>query len=735
MLTGVIERITYHNEENGYTVARLTGQRGGLITIVGNMMGINVGASVQLRGVWSSHAQYGRQFKVEDYKTVLPATAVGIEKYLGSGLIKGIGPVTAKRIVRRFGAETLEVIDNEPERLSEALGVGKKRVIMIKKAWEEQRQIKEVMIFLQAHGVSTSLAVKIYKYYGDAAVGILKTDPYCLQRDIYGIGFLTADKIAQALGIPHDSPERVAAGVAYVLGQQSDEGHVFTPRPDLVDEGAKLLGVDLELVEQAILRLQGEERVHVEQVQYKIEPQGEVLGETQAVYLTPFYYGEIGVAGRLRKLNEARLATGSRHLSAFANFNWDEAFSALRQHTTIDLAQAQRQAVQTALTHSVTVLTGGPGTGKTTTLLAIIRLLRAAGNRFALAAPTGRAAKRMSEATGHEAKTIHRLLEVNPSAGFSFKRNAENPLEIDMLVVDEASMLDLLLTNNLLKAIPPGAHLLLVGDVDQLPSVGAGNVLGDIIDSGEVAVVELQTIFRQAADSYIITNAHRINRGQIPLFPKNATDFFHFKIEDVERCADMVVDLVKQRIPKRFGIPSSEIQILSPMHRGAIGVGALNLRLQQALNPPNERKPQRASGGRVFRVGDRIMQMRNNYDLEVFNGDMGAVSAIDLIMHTLTATIDGRPVVYDWANLDELVHAWAVSVHKSQGSEYGVVVLPFHTTHYVMLQRNLLYTAITRAKEIVVIVGTSRALAVAVRNDKVAERHTALAERLRGELR
>ncbi|NUQ38737.1 MAG: ATP-dependent RecD-like DNA helicase [Caldilineales bacterium] len=732
-LTGVIERITFHNEENGYTVARLQPEQGEtLITIIGNMLGIHVGAAVALRGVWTSHSQYGRQFKVEDFKTVLPATATGIEKYLGSGLIKGIGPVTAKRIVRRFGADTLRVIDEQPERLSEALGVGKKRVTMIQQAWAEQRQIKEVMIFLQAHGVSTALAVKIYKHYGNEAIGVLQTDPYRLQRDIYGIGFLTADKIAKALGIPHDSPERVAAGVAYLLSEQADEGHVFTPQPELTQGAGALLGVASPLVEEAITRLRQEEQVQVEAVRYQVQAAlpSAALAETQAVYLAPFYYGEIGVAGQLRRLQEAGQRNASGLLAAFRGAAWDAAFAALARQMGMDLASAQRQAVQTALTHPVTVLTGGPGTGKTTTLRALIHLLHAAGKRFALAAPTGRAAKRMAEATGHEAKTIHRLLEVDPSSGFAFKRNAQQPLQLDMLIVDEASMLDLLLTNHLLKAIPPGAHLLLVGDVDQLPSVGAGNVLRDVIDSGEVAVVTLHTIFRQAAGSYIISNAHRINQGQMPLFPADAKDFYLFQMAEPERCADMVVELVQTRIPAKFGIPSAAIQVLSPMHRGAIGVAALNDRLQTALNPPRPARAERAFGGRVLRVGDRVMQTRNNYDLDVFNGDMGVIAGIDLEVQTLTVVIDGRNVVYDWANLDELVHAWAVSVHKSQGSEYRAVVIPFHTTHYVMLQRNLLYTAVTRARELVVIVGTRRALAAAVHNDKVAERHSALAERL-----
>lgn len=725
-IKGVIARITYHNDENGYTVARLQEEQGRLVTVVGKMVGISVGTGVEMTGVWSSHPQYGPQFKVESFKTALPATVAGIEKYLGSGLIKGIGPVTAQRIVRRFGKETLRIIDEEPERLIEAQGVGRKRVEMIKQAWTEQRDIKEVMIFLQSHGVSTNLAVKIYKRYGDAAVGVLKTDPYRLQRDVYGIGFLTADKIAQSLGIPHDSPKRVAAGIGYVLQQQSEQGHVYTPRAIVIAEASKLLGVPPELVEQAIVRLQVAERIQIETLAGT-----DAAPAVEAVYLPPMYYHEVGVAERLRMLYDARLHYGSTRLSLFENYPWDKVFADLQGETGLALAPEQRRALQTALTHSVTVLTGGPGTGKTTTLLALIRLLKKTGRRFALAAPTGRAAKRMSEATGHQAKTIHRLLEVDPSAGFTFRYDVQNPLQIDMLIIDEASMLDITLTHHLLKAIPQGAHLLLVGDVDQLPSVGPGNVLRDIIDSGEIAVVRLETIFRQAAGSFIITNAHRIIQGQMPIFAREANDFFLFNIEDVEKCAEMVADLVQQRIPRRFGIPSREIQVLSPMHRSAIGVSALNQRLQNLLNPADPRRPERTLGGRVFRVGDRVMQTRNNYDLDVFNGDIGEIVSIDPIMHTLTVRIDERPVEYDWTEADELVHAWAISVHKSQGSEYRAVVIPFHTTHYVMLQRNLLYTAVTRARELVVLVGTHRALGIAVRNDAVAKRYTALAQRLR----
>ncbi len=728
-LTGVIERLTFHNPENGYTVAKVATPRG-LITAVGNMAGIHVGASVEMRGEWAHHPKFGRQFKVDSHHTALPATAAGVEKYLGSGLIKGVGPVTAKRIVSHFGVDALRIIDDEPDRLKEVPGVGKKRVEMIKAAWEEQRQIKEVMIFLQGHGVSTGLAVKIYKRYGDAAIGVLQTNPYQLQQDIFGIGFKTADKIATALGIPHDSLVRAAAGALYALSEDVKAGHVFTPLEDLLEKTATLLEVSPELAAQAIVRLQSEQQVQIESVRYQAHTQSPHLQETEAVYLTPMYYGEMGVANRLRQINNARREAGTTRLTAFQKFDWEQAFRFLRQKLGVDLAPAQRQAVQMALTHPLTVLTGGPGSGKTTTLRAVIRLLRGVDAKFVLAAPTGRAAKRMSEVTGAEARTIHRLLEVAPGAGFSFKRNAQHPLDAAMVIVDEASMLDVLLTNHLLKAIPPGAHLLLVGDVDQLPSVGAGNVLRDIIASGVIPVVRLQTIFRQAAGSYIITNAHRINQGRMPLFPKDATDFFLFPMEDAGAAADMVVDLITRRIPRRFAIPSSEIQVLTPMHRGPLGVAALNLRLQQQLNPPAPHKPERVQGGRTLRVGDRVMQIRNNYDLDVFNGDMGVITGVDAIMHTLTVDFGDRVAAYDWADLDELTHAWAISVHKSQGSEFRAVVMPVHTAHYIMLQRNLLYTGVTRARELAVLVGTRKAIGIAVRNDKVAERHTALAERL-----
>ena len=752
-LEGTIERITFYSEEDGYTVARFQPEgRSDLVTVVGNLMSVNVGESLRLEGFWTSHPKHGRQFKVMNYQTVLPATVEGIRKYLGSGLIKGIGPVTARCIVKHFGLDTLEIIEHHPRRLREVLGVGKKRVEMVTQAWEEQRSIKEVMLFLQSHDVSTSLAVKIYKHYGDAALEVVREDPYRLARDIYGIGFLTADKIARKMGLPTDSPQRVAAGIAYVLSQLADEGNVYAPQGRLIKEATEILDVPSDLVETGVVRLEAEEQVHREEITYTIQDQpGMAIREEKAVYLLPFYYGEVGVANRLRTLiNVAR-----SRLAFYQTANWERVFAHLAERTSQPLNAGQQEAVRTALTNKVTVLTGGPGTGKTTTVRTIIQLLEARSRSYVLTSPTGRAAKRLSEATGREAKTVHRLLEFSPQKGF--QRNEEHPLEADMVIVDEASMLDLLLTNHLLKAVDPASHLLLVGDVDQLPSVGAGNVLKDIIASGietsppkrcpelveglgeieggrrQAAVVRLEEIFRQAEGSLIVANAHRVNRGLMPLFAKGATDFFLFFVEeDPETAADLVVDLVKTRIPRKFGYhPFDDIQVLSPMYRGAVGVSNLNARLQEALNPPSLAKNERRLAGRVFRLGDKVMQTRNNYDKEVYNGDIGRVVRLDLENQVMVVRIDDRPVSYDFSDLDELVHAYAVSVHKSQGSEYPAVVMPVLTQHYLMLQRNLLYTGMTRAEELVVLVGTRKAIAIAVRNDKIAHRHTALDVRLR----
>jgi exodeoxyribonuclease V alpha subunit len=725
-LRGVVERVTYANAENGYSVVRLAVKgKLDLVTVVGNLADVNAGESLELEGLWTRHRQYGRQFKVLSYRTVLPATAEGIKKYLGSGMIKGIGPVMAGRIVDKFGVDTLDVIEHDPRHLLDVLGIGRKRVTQISSAWEEQKQIREVMIFLQGHGVRPSWAVKIYKTFGDAAVQVVQEDPYRLAREIVGIGFKTADQIARNLGLPADSPRRVAAGVAYALGEKANEGHVYVPHDELVATATEMLEVPVDLVQAGVDTLEEEEEVYRETIVYPeagAQRGDEAVREEQAVYLRPFYYGEVGVARRF----QAMLNHPQTRLGILRGVMWEVL---LADTGEMRLSARQREAVRTALTRKVTVLTGGPGTGKTTTVHTVIDLLERFKRSYALASPTGRAAKRLAETTGRPAKTIHRLLGFAPGEGF--KHDEENPLDVDMLIVDETSMLDLLLANHLLKAIHPATHLLLVGDVDQLPSVGAGNVLRDVIESGQVPVVRLDLIFRQAQDSLIVTNAHRINNGQVPMFSRTARDFFLFGQEDPDKAADLIVDIVQRRIPHKFGYdPMDDIQVLSPMYRGAVGVSNLNERLQAALNPPSPRKAERRLSGRAFRAGDRVIQLRNNYDLDVFNGDVGRIRSIDALNQRLLVEIDDRVVHYDWSEADELALAYAISVHRAQGSEYPAVVIPVMTTHYMMLQRPVLYTAVTRARELVVLVGTRRAIAIAVRNDKVTRRHSGLGARM-----
>ncbi len=747
-LEGTLERLTFQNEENGYTVAKLIPKgKSYEVTVIGTLTGVNPGESVRLRGVWSTHPQYGRQFEVREYTVQLPATVEGIRKYLGSGLIKGIGPVNAGRIVDYFGLKTLDVIETDVNRLREVPGVGAKRTAQIARAWEEQKHIKEIMIFLQSHGVSTGLAVKIYKQYADQALAVVRNDPYRLAKDIYGIGFKTADKIAQKMGFAVDAPERLQAGLRYALGTFSDDGHCFAPRDDLLTTAAELLEVSREACEPQLDALvqvgelvaeSGELRItnyelRVANHESSSEIQNQKSKIEQAIYLPPFLYAETAVANKLRQLQ----ASSRDRLAVFRDVEWNKVFDWLEERAAsslappIHLAEQQQAAVRMALMEKVSILTGGPGTGKTTITRSIIQLLRAKRCSVLLCAPTGRAAKRLSEATGLEAKTIHRLLEVKPAEGFRFARDQDNPLDADMVIVDETSMVDILLMNHLLKAVEAGSHLLLVGDVDQLPSVGAGNVLRDLIASGIIPVTRLDTIFRQAEDSYIIVNAHRINRGEMPVCNGPARDFFLFAADDAECAADLVLDIVAQRIPAKFGYDADrDIQVLSPMHRGAAGVGELNRRLQERLNPPDARKAESMHGARVFRVGDRVMQIRNDYDRQVFNGDMGRVTALDLEEHMLTVNFDGALVGYEFTQLDELVHAYAVSIHKSQGSEFPVVVIPILTQHYMMLQRNLLYTGVTRAAKLVVLVGNQRAIAIAVHNDKIAQRNTRLTERL-----
>lgn len=732
-ISGSVERVTYYNEENGYSVIRLKpDSRGmlpfkyasdGLVTVVGNLPELQPGEWVKLTGKWSSHPRHGRQFQVELCEKSMPATVEGIKRYLGSGMIRGVGSVMAERIVNRFGAETLDVIDEQPERLQEVLGIGKKRIKGIVKAWAEQRAIRDVMVFLQAHGVSTGLAVKIFKRYGDDSLAVVQTTPYKLVNDVQGIGFITADKIARALGLAHDDPNRIEAGIAYTLNRMADEGHVYVPQTELEPQASEILGVTAEQITAVIDQLTTNNFIQRDTFTYEIsQPDAsKTVQEEQAVYLTPFFYSEVGATKRIQQIIShptSRLADIRTRQSPIATL------PAMTQ-----LAPQQLEAVKTAVSHKVTVLTGGPGTGKTTTLRSLLDLLDHHHHTYLLASPTGRAAKRLAEATGREAKTIHRLLEFNPGEGFG--RDQNNPLDADMIIIDEASMLDLVLANTLLKAVGNDSHLLLVGDVDQLPSVGAGDVLRDLIASGVTAVIRLQTIFRQAADSLIIHNAHRINQGLMPETPPDGKDFFIFVKQEPAETAELLVDIVKNRLPHKFHLdPLDDIQVLAPMYNGLVGVTQLNEALQAALNPGNGRKPERRLGGRIFRVGDKVMQTVNNYDKSVYNGDIGRIVELDILQQTMTVSVDGNPIVYDFLEADELVHAFAISVHKSQGAEYPCVVMPVVLQHYMMLQRNLLYTAVTRAKKLVVLVGTRRAINIAVKNDKVTQRHTALDWRL-----
>jgi exodeoxyribonuclease V alpha subunit len=740
-LAGAIERITFYNPENGYSVLRLRpdhirktpgANRQGLVTAVGNLPELSPGEHLRLKGQWVNHPKHGQQFQVEICEQTMPATVAGMRRYLGSGLIKGIGPRLADRIVDEFGEQTLEVIELHPEQLRQVPDIGPKRSVMIARAWEEQKQVKEIMLFLHSYGVSTNLAIKIYKQYGDQAFGIVQSDPYRLARDIYGVGFKTADKIAQSMGLPGDHPSRLEAGVIYAINEMIDDGHVYAPYAVLVEQAVELLGVSPDLIPPAIDRLAQDDRVReevlpfIEAAQQGTPTVGEppdVYGQT-AVYLTPLYFGETGVAERLRAMSSAMPTRLSDLPPSFISLG-------------TSLSQEQEAAIRKVLSHPVSVLTGGPGTGKTTCIKVLIDVLEMGRKKYKLASPTGRAAKRLSEASGRPASTIHRLLGFKPGEGF--KHNPDNPLAIDLLVVDEASMLDLLLANNLLKALQPGTHLLLVGDVDQLPSVGAGDVLRDVIASGLVQVTRLSEIFRQAADSQIITNAHRINQGEMPLFPRvggtgsgsSPGDFFLFPAENPEEAGEWVQNVVCTRIPDKFGLhPRDQIQVLAPMYRGPAGVYALNERLQAAINPPEPRKPENRLYGQLFRSGDKVMQIQNNYDKDVFNGDIGFVTAFDPIDHTMSINFESRRVNYDWSEADQLVLAYAVSVHKSQGSEFPAIVLPLVTAHYMMLQRNLLYTAVTRAQELCVLVGNRRAIAIAVKNNKVAHRYTALDWRL-----
>lgn len=720
-LTGVVERLTYHSPESGYSVARLkvSGQFD-LVTIVGSFANLQPGQTLKLSGIWRNHPKYGDQFQVTQYTETKPATITGIEKYLGSGLIKGVGPVTAKRIVAYFGTDTLEIIENQIERLIEVPGIAKKRVKMIQTAWEQQKAIKEVMVFLQGHGVSTTYAVKIYKQYGDAAIETVTNNPYQLATDIYGIGFVTADVIARNLGIAPGSSERYQAGIVHVLGEAAEAGHCYLPQAQLVQTAVERLALaDHQPSPQVVVDILFQMGL-AEQLIMQGHRQHEFI-----FYQPSFYYSEQNLALKLQHLCTHPVAVDQQRVSA-----WIDKFTAA---VGVQLSPAQRLAVEMAASQRVAILCGGPGTGKTFSVRTITALWKAMGKTIVCASPTGRAAQRLSEMTGLEAKTIHRLLEFDPRT-MKFKRDVDYLLSAQAIVIDEASMLDLFLAHSLLKAIPADAQLLLVGDIDQLPSVGPGNVLRDLIASEQIPVVRLTQVFRQAQASAIITNAHQINSGQYPqLEPVSLTpqtDCLWLNASEPQHGVQGIQELLSDVIPRLGFDATRDVQVLCPMTRGEVGTRNLNPVMQQLLNPPQLGKAEIERGGVKLRVGDRVIQKVNDYNREVFNGDLGTISAVDTEDTEVTVQFEGRLVTYDYADLNELALAYSVSIHKSQGSEYPVVILPMFMTHYIMLSRNLLYTGLTRAKQLAILVGQPKAIGLAVKQVKDQNRYTLLAQRL-----
>ena len=715
-IEGVLERIVYANQESAWSVVRLTvAGRRDPVTAVGNLLGVQPGENLRLSGRWVLDRRFGEQFRVEAFETLQPATLVGIEKYLGSGMVRGLGPVMAKRLVDQFGLETLEVIDHHPARLSEVEGIGPVRIASIRKAWVEQKDIRDLMVFLQSLGVSPVFAARIYGSYQAEALAVVKDDPYRLALEIFGIGFKTADRIALGMGIPRNSTRRAQAGLMHVLEESTSDGHAYLPRALLVHAAAKLLEVEGSIVEQALSELAPTRQIVQETAM------GEAGESSEAVFLPALHTAEIGVAARMESL----LGEPVRPIA----IDVDRALEWFEARQRLSLADEQREGIRRAMSSKLLVITGGPGTGKTMIINAIVQILEKKERNILLAAPTGRAARRLTDLTGRDARTLHRLLEFSPRTA-TFERNPGRPLEVDLLVVDEVSMVDITLFHHLLKALPAHCQLILVGDVDQLPSVGPGNVLRDIIRSGAVDVVRLTEIFRQAKESLIVVNAHRVNRGEMPLLDarEGKADFLFIEKDDPEEVLSEVKRLVSEELPRRYNLdPLEEIQVLTPMHRGDVGASNLNQELGALLNP---RPEQVSRGDRTLRVGDRVMQIRNNYQIDIFNGDIGRIEALDAESRQVQIRFDDRVIAYGTADLDELVLAYACSIHKAQGSEYPCVVVPLHTQHFVMLQRNLLYTALTRGKRLVVVVGSRKALALAVENNRIEERYTRLAQRL-----
>jgi exodeoxyribonuclease V alpha subunit len=714
-IDGTVEHIVFHASDTSFTVARMVTAGNEQITIVGQLVDVKEGMPLRVSGQWTHDKKFGRQFKVASYRLSTPKTLKGIEKFLASSSFKGIGPAYAKRLVTQFGMDTIDVIEKSPERLLEVPGIGEGRAKKIAEVYATQRHVENVMVFLRGHEVTEAQAGRIVKRYGQQAIAVVSANPYRLAHEVHGIGFRTADSIAQSLGLARDAPERLEAGLLHALETGTEDGHVHLPDEDLFRSAADLLAVDAKLLEARLGALESRGLVI-----------REVLGMKGACTSMPWAYeAEVGAATRLARV----IATPGRAIAG----NVEAAIEVLQAHMGISLAGQQRDAIAAAIADKCVVITGGPGVGKTTIVKAIVAIARAANRRVALAAPTGRAAKCLSEATASEAMTIHRLLEYAPHEG-GFLRDEKQPLEIDMLVVDEASMIDIQLFDALLRALRSSAQLVLVGDIDQLPSVGAGAVLDDVIASDAATVIRLTEIFRQAAESKIVVSAHQINAGTLPDLEAPAqgvtSDFYFIAREEPEAAKQTLVELVAERIPQRFGFdPIDEVQVLVPMHRGELGTASLNKALQERLNPPG--KPELSRGERSFRQGDKVMQLKNDYDKSVFNGDIGAILAIDTDAGSMRVDFDGRVASYERSELDQLQHAYAVSIHKSQGSEYPAVVIPLATQHFMMLQRSLLYTAVTRGKQLVVLVGSRRAISLAVRNADAKKRHTWLAERVR----
>ena len=713
-LKGTIEKIVYRNNENGYIIAKIslekpvlvkTGKEDKLTTIVGNMASINIGEDYELKGEWVNNSKYGWQFNFKDYQLILPTSLLGLKRYLSSGLIKGVGPSTADRIVKYFGDKTLEVLENDLQRLTEVEGIAEKKMEIISKSWEQQKEIKRVMIFLQSYQITTGYAVKIYKTYGNTAIEKLKENPYQLVDDVFGIGFKIADRIAQNLGIEPASPARIKAGIKYILNEFTNQGHCYGIINEIIDKSSELLEVEKLLVEKTLDVLKNNQ---------------EIILQEDRVWLPFYYFAELGVSKKLIEL--------VRFPQQLINLDVPKKIKYLEKKYDISFAEEQKEAIGKVLLNRVLVLTGGPGTGKTTTVLGLIELFEELKLKIILAAPTGRAAKKLSETTDRKAKTIHRLLEYSPKRGI-FTKNSENPINAEVIILDEVSMIDILLMNNLLKAVLPGTILILIGDVDQLPSVGPGNLLKDIIDSETIPVVRLTKIFRQDRRSLIIVNAHRVNEGKYPVIKgEKERDFYFIEEEDPQLAAQKIINLCTVRLPAKYKIdPVDDIQVLSPMYKGEVGADNLNYCLREALNLKGK---EIKYGNHSFRVNDKVMQIKNNYDKEVFNGDIGRIENIEEEEHILEVNFYGRRVDYEFSELNELVLAYAITVHKSQGSEYRIVVIPVMTQHYLLLQRNLLYTGITRAKEMVILIGTKKALWIAIKNNKTFHRNTSLKERL-----